>query len=118
MAQLTRRAELSDLVRYAGASLDFNPIHWNPEAAKTAGLDDCVVHGMLIMGWIATAVAETCGGPAAISGLKVRFRAPLYVGKDAVIEIGDILDGKLKVEVRGGDGALLVSGSATCCEPA
>src|SRR5699024_12275624 len=47
---LSVRITRGGCVRYAGASLDFNPIHWNERFARTVGLDDVIAHGMLTMG--------------------------------------------------------------------
>ena len=46
---LSVRFKRDDLVRYAGASLDFNPIHWNEKTAKDVGLPDVIAHGMFTM---------------------------------------------------------------------
>ena len=49
LPSLSVRLTRDDLVRYAGASLDFNPIHWNEKTAKDVGLPDVIAHGMLTM---------------------------------------------------------------------
>lgn len=71
---LVRSASRSDLVRYAGASRDFNPIHWDHEAAVAAGLPGVVVHGLLQSSWLTQAV-ERCGLSPVTA--KFRYRAPL-----------------------------------------
>ena len=63
-----------DLVRYAGASGDFNPIHWNPEFAQMVGLPGVIAHGMFNMGLVARVVSEWVGDPAAVKRLSVQFR--------------------------------------------
>ncbi|GAA4200963.1 MaoC family dehydratase [Actinocatenispora rupis] len=69
----------ADLVRYAGASGDFNPIHWNQRVATTVGLPDVIAHGMLTMGLAARAVTDWTGDPAALRDFTVRFARPVVV---------------------------------------
>ncbi len=64
----------AQLVQYAGASGDFNPIHWNPEFAQMVGLPGVIAHGMFSMALVARAVAEWAGDPAAVKKLSVQFR--------------------------------------------
>ena len=63
---LSVRLTRADLVRYAGASLDFNPIHWNEKTAKDVGLPDVIAHGMLTMAVASRIVAEWIGDLGAI----------------------------------------------------
>ena len=58
------RVTRTDLVRYAGASGDFNPIHWSDRAAHEAGLPDIVAHGMLTMALANRLVTAWAGDPA------------------------------------------------------
>ncbi|MDR3359701.1 MAG: MaoC family dehydratase N-terminal domain-containing protein [Bifidobacteriaceae bacterium] len=69
----------ADLVRYAGASGDFNPIHWSDEAASGAGLPGVVAHGMLTMGHGVRAVVDWIGDPGAVQDYAVRFARPVPV---------------------------------------
>ncbi|HEY3502527.1 MAG TPA: MaoC family dehydratase [Actinocatenispora sp.] len=69
----------ADLVRYAGASGDFNPIHWNQRVATSVGLPDVIAHGMLTMGLAARAVTDWAGDPAAVRDFTVRFARPVVV---------------------------------------
>ncbi|MGH3018496.1 MAG: MaoC/PaaZ C-terminal domain-containing protein [Gaiellaceae bacterium] len=62
------------LVKYAGASGDFNPIHWDPERAQEMGLGGVIAHGMLSMGFLGQYVAGVAG-PESVRRLKVRFGA-------------------------------------------
>jgi acyl dehydratase len=62
------------LVKYAGASGDFNPIHWDPERAAEMGLGGVIAHGMLSMGFLGQYVAGVAG-PERIRRLNVRFGA-------------------------------------------
>src|SRR5690625_6050402 len=64
------------LVRYAGASGDFNPIHWNERVAREVGLDGVIAHGMATMGLAAAAVTEWAGDPGAVVDYGVRFTRP------------------------------------------
>lgn len=67
------------LVRYAGASGDFNPIHWNERVATAVGLPGVIAHGMWTMGAAAGPVAEWAGDPGAIVDYQVRFTRPVPV---------------------------------------
>src|SRR2546429_6194814 len=69
----------ADLVRYAGASGDFNPIHWSDRIANGVGLPGVIAHGMYTMALVARAVVEWTGDPAAIVDLRVRFTRPVPV---------------------------------------
>jgi acyl dehydratase len=69
------------LIRYAGASGDFNPIHWDDAAARSVGLPGVIAHGMLSMGIAARMVAGWAGDPAAIKRLRVRFSAMILPGQ-------------------------------------
>jgi acyl dehydratase len=64
-----------DLVRYAGASGDFNPIHWSDEWATSVGLPGVIAHGMYSMAVAARAISSFAGDPGAIKRLRVRFSA-------------------------------------------
>ncbi len=79
----------ADLVRYAGASGDFNPIHWNPDVATSVGLPGVLAHGMLTMALAARMVTDWCGDPGAIRDYSVTFTRPVVVpdGAGAVIEV-------------------------------
>lgn len=69
-----------DLVRYAGASGDFNPIHFDDAAAKQAGLDGVIVHGMLTMAYVGQMLNEFAGNDALLKEFSVRFRAMVKPG--------------------------------------
>lgn len=70
---------LADTVRYAGASGDFNPLHYDPELARRLGFPTAIAHGMLLAGLMATAVTELFG-PASVRRFATRFRSTLEVG--------------------------------------
>jgi acyl dehydratase len=89
----------ADLVRYAGASGDFNPIHWNERVATTVGLPSVIAHGMLTMGLAARAVTTWWGDPGALVEYGVRFTRPVVVPDpgEAVLEVTGVV-----VSVEGG----------------
>lgn len=68
-----------DLVRYAGASGDFNPIHWNSRAATELGLPDVIAHGMFTMGQAARVLTGWVVDPGRIVEFTVRFANPVVV---------------------------------------
>lgn len=67
------------LVRYAGASGDFNPIHYRDDVATSVGLPGVIAHGMLTMGAASSPVAEWLGGAGTIADYQVRFTRPIPV---------------------------------------
>jgi len=76
---LALRVTRADLVRYAGASGDFNPIHWNQRFAVGVGLPDVIGHGMLTMALAARLITNWVGDPAAVVGYAARFTRPVVV---------------------------------------
>ena len=87
---LSVRVTRADLVRYAGASGDFNPIHWSDRVAASAGLPGVIAHGMLTMALAGRFVTDWAGGPAAVRTFGVRFTRPVVVPDDdegALVEI-------------------------------
>ena len=92
--QVTRR----DLVRYAGASGDFNVIHWNERIAKSVGLPDVIAHGMLTMALAGLFLSELSGDPGAVAEYGVRFSAPVVVPDDdkgATVEVAGTVTERL-----------------------
>jgi acyl dehydratase len=78
------------LVRYAGASGDFNPIHWNEKFAREVGLPDVIAHGMFTMASAIQVVTDWTGDPGAVVEYGVRFTKPVVVPNDdegALIEV-------------------------------
>jgi len=116
--QVTRR----DLVRYAGASGDFNPIHWNERTAKSVGLPDVIAHGMLTMALAGRFLTEWAGDPGAVAEFGVRFSAPVVVPDDdkgTIVEIAGVVTGQLDghrvavdVTARSGDVKVLTRAQA------
>ncbi|MEV0948363.1 MaoC/PaaZ C-terminal domain-containing protein [Rhodococcus sp. NPDC049939] len=84
------------LVRYAGASGDFNPIHYRDDAAKSIGLPGVVAHGMLTLGLSTQSVVDWLGDPARITSYRARFTKPVIVDPDegaivdVVAEVGQV----------------------------
>jgi acyl dehydratase len=100
------RVTRADLVRYAGASGDFNPIHWNERFAKAVGLPDVIAHGMFTMATAVRVVTDWAGDPGAVVEYGVRFTRPVVVPdpdgvtlavRGAVREVRD--DGLVEVEL-------------------
>lgn len=97
-----------DLVRYAGASGDFNVIHWNERVAKEVGLPDVIAHGMFTMAEAIQVVTDWVGDPGALVEYGVRFTRPVPVPDDdsgatlvvsaAVTE--KLADRRVKVELK------------------
>ncbi len=121
--QLTR----ADLVRYAGASGDTNPIHWSDRVASAAGLPGVIAHGMLTMALAGRLLTEWTGDTGAIIEYGVRFARPVVVPDDdtgvtltvsgVVTEIRD--DGRLGVELTAmvGDEKVLTQARAIVRAP-
>ena len=105
------------LVRYAGASGDFNVIHWNERVAKSVGLPDVIAHGMLTMATAGRVVTDWAGDPGAVESYGVRFKAPVVVpdddnGATVVVEgtVEEKLDGGrvvVGITARVGEGDVL-----------
>ncbi|MFF3977722.1 MaoC family dehydratase [Streptomyces sp. NPDC001828] len=91
------------LVQYAGASGDFNPIHWNEKFAREVGLPDVIAHGMFTMAEAARVVTDWVGDPGAVTEYGVRFTKPVVVPNDdtgALIEVTAKVAAKLDDEAR------------------
>lgn len=103
------------LVRYAGASGDFNPIHWDPERGAEMGLGGVIAHGMLSMGFLGQ-YAASIGGAENVHRLKVRFGAMVRPGdvltcKGVVREV-DGTRATLDVWAENQDGEKVTTGEA------
>jgi acyl dehydratase len=87
-----------NLVMYAGASGDFNPIHWNERFAKTVGLPDVIAHGMYTMAQAGRFVTDWVGDPGAVVDFGVRFSSMVVVPDDdegATITVSGVVEEKL-----------------------
>jgi acyl dehydratase len=71
-----------DLVRYAGASGDFNPIHWSDRVAASVGLPGVIAHGMYTLALAGRALTTWVGDPAAVISVGARFTKPVVVPDD------------------------------------
>jgi acyl dehydratase len=94
----TYRATRLDLVKYAGASGDFNVIHWNDRLARAVGLPGVIAHGMYTMAQAGRFVTDWAGDPGAVTEFGVRFSAMVPVPDDdegATIEVSGTVAEKL-----------------------
>jgi acyl dehydratase len=99
------RIEREALVRYAGASGDFNRIHWDDEFARSVGLPGVIAHGMYSLGLAARAVTTYAGGPGALRRLKVRFSAIIRPGQTLTVlgEVAEVAAGTAVIRFRAED---------------
>ena len=74
LPERSNTVDRAQLVMYAGASGDFNPIHWNEDFAKMVGLPGVIAHGMFNMALVARVVTDWVGDPSAVRKLSVQFR--------------------------------------------
>lgn len=70
----SNRIDRAQLVRYAGASGDLNPLHWNEEFARSVGFPSVIAHGMFNMALVARVVGDWTGDPGVLRRLRVQFR--------------------------------------------
>jgi acyl dehydratase len=78
----TYRVTRADLVRYAGASGDFNPIHWSDRVATSVGLPGVIAHGMYTMALASRALDTWAGGPGRVTEISCKFTKPVVVPDD------------------------------------
>jgi acyl dehydratase len=79
LAPRTFRVTRASLVRYAGASGDFNPIHYSERHAQAIGFSDVTAHGLLTLGVVLRAVTDWLGDPALVRSYSARFIRPVLV---------------------------------------
>lgn len=93
--QIPRRTERLDqgrVIVYAGASRDFNPLHWDSDfAEQVSPTKGVIAHGMLNMGIVSAVVTEWAGGPENVARLSASFRAPCPVG-ESVTYGGEVVE--------------------------
>ena len=121
--QVTR----ADLIRYAGASGDVNPIHWSDRIAAAAGLPGVIAHGMFTMALAGRFLTEWTGDPGAIVEYGVRFARPVVVPDDdagLVLTVSGVVtemrdDGRVGVELTAlvGDEKVLTQARAVVRGP-
>ncbi|WP_411720773.1 MaoC family dehydratase [Mycetocola sp.] len=93
------------LVRYAGASGDFNPIHYRDDVAASVGLPGVLAHGMLTMGFAVQPVVDWAGDPALIVDYQVKFTRPVVVDPETgaavtvTAKIGALTDSTARVDL-------------------
>ena len=96
VAERTIEISRDSLVRYAGASGDFNPIHYRDDVAGSVGLPGVLAHGMLTMGIAGSVVTDWCGADLEVKSFQVRFTKPVVVDPETgatlsvAASVGDI----------------------------
>jgi acyl dehydratase len=98
LPEQTSRVTRADLVRYAGASGDFNVIHWNERIATSVGLPNVIAHGMFTMAQACRVLTDWAGDPGAVVDYGVRFTRPVVVPDDdtgARLEVTGVVTEKL-----------------------
>lgn len=106
----------ANLVMYAGASGDFNPIHWNERFARSVGLPNVIAHGMYTMAEAGRVVTDWAGDPGAVVEYGVRFTRPVPVPDDdtggqiqVTGRVAEKLDGRrVRVELTATSGGVTV----------
>ncbi|MFI1993235.1 MaoC/PaaZ C-terminal domain-containing protein [Actinoplanes sp. NPDC020271] len=107
----TFRVTRADLVRYAGASGDFNPIHWSERVATGVGLPGVIAHGMFTMALVGRAVTAWAGAGDTVKEFAVRFSRPVPVpDTDEGTEV--VVTATVKEVTEDGDTRLALT--ATC----
>lgn len=114
---VTLTASLESSVRYAGASGDHNPLHYDPAfAAVVSPTKTVIAHGMLSMGLVSRAVTAFAGGPEKVEDLQVRFTRPWPLGQAATFDgtVTALDDATAKLDLRGvlDSGERIMRGSA------
>jgi acyl dehydratase len=116
---LTVTLRREDLVRYAGASGDFNPIHWSDRMAAALGLPGVIAHGMLTMASAARVVTDWLDDPADLVEYGVRFTKPVVVPDDdkgATVtfsaKVDKVVDGLAEIDITAIAGEEKVLGRA------
>jgi acyl dehydratase len=109
----------TQLVQYAGASGDFNRIHYDEPFAKEGGFPSVIAHGMLSMAFFGQLVADWAGGPEHVARLGARFKAVTFPG-DRITVGGEVVARdeaartvELKLFAKKPDGTVTLEGSAT-----
>jgi acyl dehydratase len=106
------------LVRYAGASGDFNPIHYRDDVAHAVGLPGVLAHGMLTMGFAVQPVVDWLGDPGKVLDYQVKFTRPVVVDPETgavvtvVAKVGAIEDAVVRIDLTVTFGEQTVLGKA------
>jgi acyl dehydratase len=116
---LTVTFRREDLIRYAGAGGDFNPIHWSDRMAAALGLPGVIAHGMLTMASAARVVTDWLDDPADLVEYGVRFTKPIVVPDDdkgATVtfsaKVDKVADGQAEIDITALAGEEKVLGRA------
>jgi acyl dehydratase len=118
VAERTVRLSRESLVRYAGASGDFNPIHYRDDVAAEVGLPGVLAHGMLTMGLAVETLVPWLGDSGRILEYGVRFTRPVVVdaaeGADVSVtaKVGAIADDSVRIDLTVKHGETTVLGKA------
>lgn len=105
VAEHTFHLTRDSLVRYAGASGDFNPIHYRDDIAQSVGLAGVLAHGMLTMGLAVQPVIDWLGDRGTVTDYQVRFTRPVLVdgtdGADVTVvaKVGLVEDGDARIDL-------------------
>ena len=105
VAEKTYTLTRDSLVRYAGASGDFNPIHYRDDVAESVGLPGVLAHGMLTMGFAVQPVVEWIGDSGKILDYQVRFTRPVVVDPTdgavvtVVAKVGALTDAEIRIDL-------------------
>ena len=109
----------NDLVAYANASGDQNPIHQNEEFAKSVGLPNVIAHGMLTMGLVGQYAADWAGGSAQVKEYSARFTKPVIVPAGEKVDltvsatVGEVFpDGRVRLDLSATSAGVKVLGMA------
>jgi 3-hydroxybutyryl-CoA dehydratase len=119
-ASLSKTFTENDILAFAQASGDNNPVHLNEEYAKTTRFGKRIAHGMLVSGLISAVLGTQLPGPGTIYlGQELSFKAPVFIGDTitAIVEVDSVRDGKplatLSTNCYNQDGQLVIEGKAT-----
>jgi acyl dehydratase len=118
VADRTVHLTRESLVRYAGASGDFNPIHYRDDVAARVGLPGVLAHGMLTMGLAAETLVPLLGDPGRILEYGVRFTRPIVVDAEdgaevrVVATVGSVAEGVARIDLTVTHGETTVLGKA------
>ena len=118
VAERTVHLTRESLVRYAGASGDFNPIHYRDDVAARVGLPGVLAHGMLTMGLAVETIVEWLGDSGRILDYGVRFTRPVVVDPESsadvtvTAKVGAVDDDALRIDLTVAAGETTVLGKA------
>lgn len=102
LPSLARSASRADLVRYAAATSDYNPIHWDHDSARDAGLPGVVCHGLLLATWMFQSAARLRPGLQPLAEAKVRFRSPVLAAAPCRV-VGTVTGDSVDLSLFAGD---------------